>query len=94
MVRRMGLFAYTKVMDPEVPFLGRVPTGEADELRVDNPDGCVTANGIEGGPYGVGPDRGREYSQGMGTPKGNLGNASGRGQTMTLLRPRAGRRGM
>ena len=84
MVRRMGLFAYLKVEDPEVPFLGKFPAGEADELRVDNPDGCITANSIDGGPYGVGPERGREYSQGAGTRKGGLGNASGDGQTMTL----------
>lgn len=89
-MKKSGLFAYVKVMDPEVPFLSRSGAAEADELRVDNPDGVVTANSIDGGPYGVGPERGREYSQGAGTEKGNLGNASGRGQTMTLTGRRAG----
>lgn len=89
-MKKSGLFAYTKVMDPEMPFLSRLDSAEVGELRVDNPDGVVTANSIDGGPYGVGPERGREYSQGAGTEKGNLGNASGRGQTMTLKGPRAG----
>lgn len=90
MPRKMGLFGYTKVMDPEVPFLGFSGASEADELRVDNPDGVVTANSIDGGPYGVGPERGRVFSQGAGTEKGNLGADSGRGQTMTLTGRRAG----
>jgi hypothetical protein len=68
---------------PLVPFLGAIPTGLAEPM-VDNPDGVVTANSIDGGPYGVGPERGREFSQGAGTPKGNLGNASGRGRTIKL----------
>jgi len=89
----MGLFANTRPLgDPEVPFLATFPTGEADELRVDNPDGVVTANGIAGGPYGLETvDRGRSFSQGAGTEKGGRGNASGRATTMTLLGRRAGR---
>ena len=62
-------------------FLSKIPTGLLDPT-VDNPDGCVTAFGL--GPYEVGPERGREFSQGAGTPKGNLGNASGKGRTLKL----------
>jgi hypothetical protein len=62
-------------------YLSEIPSGLL-EPKVDNPDGVVQAFGL--GPYEVGPERSREFSQGAGTPKGNIGNASGRGRTMKL----------
>lgn len=51
-------------------------------LVVDNPDGVVTAFGL--GPYEVGGPKGRIDSQGAGTAKGNVGNASGMGKSMRV----------
>lgn len=50
-------------------------------LVVDNADGPVQAYGL--GPYEVGDPKGREFSQGAGTPKTG-GNAGGRGQTVRV----------
>jgi hypothetical protein len=80
-VPRTGLFARLNLRDQDT-FLDIMPSDETGELRVDNPDGVVQAFGL--GPYAVGPERGREYSEGAGTRKGNLGNASGQGRTMRL----------
>ena len=95
-MKRSGLFARTQPMRDQDTFLDIIPRGEADvngELRVDNPDGCVTSGEVwgGGGPYDIGPERGREFSQGAGTIKGPTGNASGFGKTMTLVGRRAGR---
>jgi hypothetical protein len=93
-MKRSGLYARLNLRDQDT-FLDIYPPGEADvngELRVDNPDGVPTSGEVwgGGGPYDIGPERGREYSQGAGTPKGNLGNASGMGKTMTLKGRNAG----
>jgi len=78
---RQGLFARMQNnTDPEVPFLGRIPTGELQSI--DNPDGVVGPQGLEGGPYGVSGPRGRTFSQGPGTEKRGVGNASGMATTM------------
>lgn len=56
--------------------------GAGTAFAVDNPDGVFTDQyGL--GPYADGGPKGREYSQGAGTPKTG-GNASGRGKTITL----------
>jgi len=84
-MRRTGIFAKLTLKDRDPPFFGGDVNGLVGDAFVDNPDGCIAGSpGVEGGPYGVGPERGREYSQGAGTPKGNLGNASGRGRTLKL----------
>lgn len=75
---RQGLFAGSNG-DPMVPFLGAFPAGD---LVVDTPDGVHT-DPFGLGPYADGGPKGREYSQGAGTPKTG-GNASGRGKTITL----------
>ena len=67
--------------DMQTPgFLSDVPMGEAD--TTDNPDGVVHAYGL--GAYEVGSPKGRLDSQGAGTPKGGVGNASGMGKTMRV----------
>lgn len=63
-------------------FLDKIPPEDwGGPLVVDNADGVVQAYGL--GPYEVGDPKGREYSQGAGTPKTG-GNAGGRGQTMRV----------
>ena len=61
-------------------FLSDVPPGEVD--AVDNPDGVVSAYGL--GAYARGNTNNRDFSQGAGTEKGNVGNASGRGKNMKV----------
>ena len=80
MVKRIRNSLIFATSNPPEPFLSAIPKGLLEPM-VDNPDGVVQAFGL--GPYEVGPDRGREFSQGAGTPKGT-GNASGKGRTMRL----------
>lgn len=72
--RKSAAFPMNGRMYPK--FLGDVPPGEAD--ATDNPDGVVNAYGL--GCYEVGGPKGRIDSQGAGTPKGGVGNASGMGK--------------
>ncbi len=66
-------------MDPKVPFLGKIPKGD---FHVDNPDGCVYPDSL--GAYATGNPKGRDFSQGAGTAKGGIGNASGIGKDVPV----------
>jgi len=76
---RQGLFAGMNG-DPMMPFLADIPVGD---FAVDTPDGVHT-DPFGLGPYAEGVPKGREETQGATHAKTNIGNAGGRGKTVTL----------